>query len=80
GDNNRCLAGNCRVDADCGQSGYCSPSFGSCGSLDGVVAYYCHTCQDECIDDEDCSRLQGECASPSSTPAFFCAYVPRTSR
>jgi hypothetical protein len=52
---NFCLGGNCRVDADCGPGGYCSPSFGSCGAFGGVVGYYCHTAHDKCIDDADCS-------------------------
>ena len=46
--------GNCLVDADCGVGGYCSPSFGDCGSYMGVVAYFCHTAADECVDDVDC--------------------------
>jgi hypothetical protein len=50
-----CVArGNCRVNADCGDSGYCSPTFGSCGAYSGVVAYYCHTPNDECVNDADC--------------------------
>ncbi|MFO0601572.1 MAG: hypothetical protein U0324_00290 [Polyangiales bacterium] len=54
---NVCLAGNCRVDADCGAGGYCSPTYGSCGEYTGVVGYYCHTPQDQCVDDEDCSAV-----------------------
>jgi hypothetical protein len=57
--NNFCLAGNCRVDADCGAGGYCSPTFGSCGSFFGVVGYYCHTPKDKCVDDSDCPP--GDC-------------------
>lgn len=53
-DHNVCLGGNCRINADCGPGGYCSPSFGQCGDYSGVEAYYCHTADDECIDDEDC--------------------------
>jgi hypothetical protein len=53
-DGNTCLPGNCRVDADCGPGGYCSPAHGTndCG---GVNGYYCHTPQDQCIDDSDCA-------------------------
>src|SRR5690606_25374237 len=57
---NSCVAGNCRVDDDCGEGGYCSPSQGSCGSYSGVVAYWCHTPEDECLDDSDCDV--GYCA------------------
>jgi hypothetical protein len=52
---------NCRVDADCGAGGYCSPSESSdtfCYSADS--AYFCHTAADECIDDADCGA-DGSC-------------------
>jgi hypothetical protein len=52
---NVCVAGNCRVDADCGLGGWCSPSWlpGRCGSryIDG---WFCHTSNDCCFDDGDC--------------------------
>jgi hypothetical protein len=54
-DANRCLGGSsCRVDADCGFGGYCSPSkFGQwCGSY-----YCCHTPDDKCVDDSDCTGV-----------------------
>jgi hypothetical protein len=78
---NSCVTGsNCRVDADCGVGGFCSPSVVNpycacvstklcddsshcyagkmevpcaCGDACGH-GYYCHTAQDECVDDEDC--------------------------
>jgi hypothetical protein len=52
-DYNRCFAGNCHVDSDCGSSGYCSPSTTACTILP-PSAFYCHTCEDECVDDSDC--------------------------
>jgi hypothetical protein len=55
---NRCLSGDCRVDADCGRNGYCSPNFGGCPSF-GIINYYCHTPEDECIDDADCGNYDG---------------------
>ena len=59
-DHNICLRqGNCLVNADCGDGGYCSPSFGDCGSYSGTVGYFCHTPQDECIDDADCGGEPG---------------------
>jgi hypothetical protein len=66
---NRCMTGNCQVDADCGANGFCSPSFGDCGSYSGVVAYYCHTPQDECTDDIDCGGTGEGMGS-------YCAYNP----
>lgn len=59
---NTCVHGSCRVDGDCGSldNGFCSPSgltlAASClGGLPvGSIGYYCHTQQDECIDDSDC--------------------------
>ncbi len=65
-DANSCMSGNCRVNADCGAGGYCSPSFGECGPFLGPVAYYCHTAQDECIDDRDCPDANGR--------PGYCAY------
>jgi hypothetical protein len=54
GAGNTCMPGNCRVDSDCGEHGYCSPTaaVGGCGA---VVGYYCHTAADTCINDSDCA-------------------------
>jgi hypothetical protein len=51
---NVCIPGNCRVDADCGPRGFCSPTLGDCGDYGGLSGYYCHTPADECVDDADC--------------------------
>jgi hypothetical protein len=57
---NRCFLGNCVVDADCGSAGWCSPSAVHVGPTcmtgisPGSVGYFCHTAEDECIDDSDC--------------------------
>lgn len=60
---NVCLRnGNCNVNADCGAGGFCSPTYGSCGDYSGTVAYYCHTPQDECVDDSDCGGYPNYCA------------------
>ena len=72
-DNNVCLAGNCRVDADCGSAGYCSPSFGDCGNYFGVAGYYCHTSSDECVDDADCK-------ADGTHPMGYCAFKPTVGR
>ncbi len=54
-DHNVCLrVGDCLTDADCGAGGYCSPTLGDCGDYDGTVGYFCHTPEDDCIDDADC--------------------------
>jgi hypothetical protein len=69
---NTCTPGNCRVDADCGGgAGYCSPSYdvNSCGSLAG---YYCHTPDDQCVDDSDCTS--------STMGPQVCAYSTTTAR
>jgi hypothetical protein len=69
---NTCLPGNCQTDADCGSNGYCGPSFGGCGGYSGVIAYYCHTPADTCVDDSDCSNpAQG---------AGYCMYTPEVGR
>lgn len=52
---NLCLSGSdCRIDADCGPGGFCSPSrFGQwCGAT-----YHCHTPSDTCLDDSDCTGM-----------------------
>ncbi len=85
---NSCTTGgNCRVDADCGPGGSCSPSQvdnfcfcpatalcgpdvacstcapgGPCMSVPCACgdscghAYFCHTRQDDCVDDSDCTN------------------------
>lgn len=60
-DANACLPGNCQADADCASDGYCSPTFGDCGNYGGVIAYYCHTPADECVDDAECEGGGGYC-------------------
>ena len=50
---NVCVVGNCQTDADC-PSGFCSPSYGSCGDYSGVQGYYCHTASDACRNDSEC--------------------------
>ena len=49
---NVCLAGNCKVDADCGDGGWCSRSMDECAY--GILSYYCRTHQDTCVTDADC--------------------------
>jgi hypothetical protein len=52
---NRCFPTGCRVDADCGDGGYCAPSFVSCG-IDG---YHCLTTADTCVPWEMCPPVDG---------------------
>lgn len=77
GDTNHCLTmGNCRVDADCGSGGSCSPTLGSCGHYTGIVGYYCHTGKDACINDSDCAQdggLGGYCAYNPAAGAWQCS-------
>jgi hypothetical protein len=71
---NECVKGNCRIDADCGAKGYCSPSSrtGICG--DSLGGYYCHTAADLCIDDSDCPQSATVVGSPG------CVYSTTNSR
>lgn len=69
GGENVCMSGDCQVDADCGEGGWCSPSFGDCGHYSGVVAYYCHTPQDECVNDS-------ECGDTDDSWGGYCAFNP----
>ena len=74
---NRCYAeGNCRTDADCGRNGYCSPTLGSCGHYSGPVGYYCHTPDDECVNDADCAdqfEYGGYCAYNKVSGHWSCS-------
>jgi hypothetical protein len=67
---NACIPGNCRVDADCGPRGFCSPTLGDCGDFGGLSGYYCHTPTDECVDDADCASQ--DAGFLGQTP--YCAY------
>lgn len=70
---NFCTSGGCQVDADCGPGGWCSPTFGSCGLFGGVVAFECHTANDECTDDSDCSDLaNGYCTFAAEAGHWVC--------
>jgi hypothetical protein len=70
---------NCRVDADCGTGGYCSPSLRCNGSLDsgslpGCVGYFCHTPQDSCTDDSDCTG-DDTCNYDGANKRWSCGYI-----
>lgn len=75
---NSCKKGNCRTDADC-NGNYCSPSFGTCGHMGGVVGYFCHSRKDECVDDSDCkskddkSPHDGACRYIEEVGHFKCS-------
>ena len=68
GTGNRCAAPGCQVDADCPGS-WCSPTFGPCGLYGGILSYSCHSAQDECVDDTDCSD--------GSAGVAYCTYDPQ---
>lgn len=65
-----CTTATCHVDADCPGS-YCSPTFGTCGNYSGVIDYQCHTPDDECTDDSDCTGTGSLMA--------YCMYDPLVS-
>lgn len=76
---NSCLAGNCQVDSDCGNNGYCSPTVNDCGNYSGAFSgYYCHTSEDECVDDADCTvdanSGPGSCRYSSDVGHWRCGY------
>ncbi len=56
---NLCASGSgCRLDSDCGLCGYCSPSG---NPFFPPPLYFCHTADDTCTDDSDCSQTLGSC-------------------
>ena len=74
---NVCLPGNCRVDADCGAGGFCSPTYGAaCGPSFGVAGYWCHTKDDACLDDADCTTptKAGYCEWSGAAKHWVCGY------
>lgn len=76
-DANACLDGNCRVDGDCGEAGYCSPTLSECGNYSGVVGYWCHTPEDECVNDSECMNSDmgaGYCMYSSPVGHWVCSY------
>lgn len=57
---NGCLSNaQCRTDADCPNCEYCSPSYisNAADCSPGFSTYACHTANDECTDQSDCSGL-----------------------
>ncbi len=66
-----CVPGNCRVDADCGPGGFCSPSLDP--TLCRVIAgYYCHTAADECVNDADCGHSGETCSYLATRGRWEC--------
>ena len=74
GSGTACVKGNCRIDADCGPEGYCSPSATTALCGDSLAGYYCHTAADLCIDDGDCPESATVVGSPG------CVYSATDSR
>jgi hypothetical protein len=56
GSGNYCVNGDCSTDADC-PGATCSPQYGCRG---GIGAYYCHTQDDTCTNNDDCSNMMGK--------------------
>ncbi len=74
---NTCVPGNCRVDSDCGANGYCSPSESTTGCGGGVAGYYCHTPNDKCVNDSQCTGSFGIACVYSTTQMFWqCQSIP----
>jgi hypothetical protein len=49
---NSCVTGGCRVDADCGEGGFCGPEVPPCD--DQISGYQCYSPKDTCSSDSDC--------------------------
>ena len=77
---NRCLAkGNCRTDADCGQDGYCSPTRSAPHDFN-YSSFYCHTPEDECVDEADCPPSDNgdiwDCSYNQVSGSWSCDVTP----
>lgn len=68
---NFCADANCKVDADCGAGGYCSPSVAFDRINVGIAGYWCHTSTDACTDDADCANAK--CAYDPGTAHWMCS-------
>lgn len=70
-----CVAGTCRTDSACGNGLYCSPSIsGYCGAS-YIAGQFCHTCQDECVDDADCQLFE-RCSYDPAVGHWACRTTP----
>jgi hypothetical protein len=73
-----CITANCRVDADCGKDAFCSPTVSpGCGSFYGTQGFFCHTCEDTCVNDTDCPTQNGSpgyCAFDATVGHWTCNY------
>ncbi len=70
-------SGNCQVNAECGEGGFCSPSMGDCGDYVGIIGWFCHTAEDDCVDDVDCGGDGGgrgdDCAFNPAGGRWMCS-------
>ena len=74
-DANACREGNCQVNSDCGEGGWCNPSYSDCGDYSGVTSYFCRTQEDECLNDSDCTdEFGGYCMFNSAVERWGCSY------
>jgi hypothetical protein len=75
---NSCQPGNCRLDSDCA-CGFCSPSpdVQGCIPYFGLqpAGYYCHTPNDDCTNDDQCTQGAGVCAWQPTVCKWACVYA-----
>lgn len=69
---NTCVSGNCRLDADCGRGGYCSPVMAACGGA--IIGYQCHTQKDKCVTDAEC--VDRACTFVPNEGGWACRSAP----
>jgi len=80
---NYCIDGNCRVDSDCGEDGYCSASLlgvdsainsaDVSGSGFAQFGYFCHTPEDLCNNPSDCDGAV-KCLPEEGCGYLTCGY------
>jgi len=70
---NSCVPAGCRVDADCGPGGSCSPTFGNpCRTVTG---YQCHSAADTCHSNGDCCGDTPVCDYQPELGHFACQAI-----
>jgi hypothetical protein len=66
-----CVTGGCRIDSDCGSGGHCSPA-PRAAVCNGLPQYYCHTPNDACVNDSDCTSLGPDGVCTSAGGKWYC--------
>jgi hypothetical protein len=72
--------GGCSLDSQCGPGGYCSPSVkenNACNQGPAPAGFFCHTPEDRCVNDTDCTGTVGNfCTFSPQLGYWTCTSIP----